>query len=156
MFARDFTVTYLQSHNLILVGTRRTNPWVELFEDQLNFRSGFVEGQPMLSYFDNRSPLPGESASYAVQWTKQGYCRVAYLPTPNRTGSVLLISGTDMPSSEAGGQFISTERWIQSLNSALGLNQKARLPYFEVLLKVDYMTWNTPKFELVAHRTYTF
>ncbi len=156
MFARDFTVNYLQSHNLILVGTRRTNPWVDLFEDQLNFRSGFIEGPPMVSYFDNHSPLPGEAARYAVQWSSQGFCRVAYLPTPNHAGSVLLISGTDMPSSEAGGQFISTELWIQRLSAALGLKGKSRFPYFEALLKVDYLTWNTPKFELVAHRTYTF
>ncbi len=156
MFARDFTVTYLQSHNLILVGTRRTNPWVELFEDQLNFRSGFVEGPPMVSYFDNRSPQAGESARYAGQWTSQGYCRVAFLPTPNRAGSVLLISGTDMPSSEAGGQFVSTERWIRDLSSVLGVSRNAKFPYFEVLLKVDYMTWNTLKFELIAHRTHTF
>jgi hypothetical protein len=156
VFAGDFAVSYLQSHNLILVGTRRTNPWVEMFEDQLNFRSVFRETPPMLSYFQNRSPFPGESAVYAVQWTKQGYCRVAFLPTPGRGGNALLISGTDMASSEAGGQFISSERWIQTLCSALGLGRNARFPYFEVLLKVDYMTWNTPKFELVAHRTLKF
>ncbi len=156
VFAGDFGVTYLQSHNLILVGTRRTNPWVDMFEDQLNFRSVFQETPPMLSYFQNRSPLPGESATYAVQWTKQGYCRVAFLPSPSRSGNVLLVSGTDMASSEAGGQFISSERWIQTLCSALGLSSKARFPYFEVLLKVDYMTWNTPKFELVAHRILKF
>jgi hypothetical protein len=154
VFAGDFAVSYLQTHNLILVGTRRTNPWVDLFEDQLNFRSMFREGTPMLSYFQNRSPLPGESATYAVQWTKQGYCRVAFLPSPSRTGSVLLISGTDMASTEAGGQYISSERHIQTLCSALGVSRKERFPYFEVLLKVDYMTWNTPRFELVAHRTH--
>lgn len=156
VFAGDFAVSYLQSHNLILVGTRRTNPWVELFEDQLNFHSVFEETRPMGSYFQNRSPLPGESATYAVQWRKQGYCRVAFLPNPSRSGNVLLVSGTDMASSEAGGQFISSERWIQNLYSALGSSPNARLPYFEVLLKVDYMTWNTPKFELVAHRTPRF
>jgi hypothetical protein len=156
VFAGDFAVSYLQSHNLILIGTRRTNPWVELFEDQLNFRSVFEETRPMGSYFQNRSPLPGESATYSVKWRKQGYCRVAILPSHSRSGNVLLISGTDMASSEAGGQFISSERYIQILSSALGLSPLARFPYFEVLLKVDYMTWNTPKFELVAHRTLKF
>jgi len=156
VFAGDFAVSYLQSHNLILVGTRRTNPWVDVFEDQLNFRSAFRETPPMLSYFQNRSPLPGESATYAVQWTKQGYCRVAFLPTPSHAGNALLISGTDMASSEAGGQFISSDRWIQTLSSILGSSRNGRFPYFEVLLKVDYMTWNTPKFEVVAHRTLKF
>jgi len=154
MFARDFTVTYLQSHNLILVGTRRTNPWVDLFEDQLNFRSGFVEGDPMTSYFDNRSPQAGESSRYAALWTRQGYCRVAFLPTPNHSATVLLISGTDMPSSEAGGQFINSEAWVQKLAAALNVGRHSKFPFFEALLKVDYMTWNTLKFELIAVRTH--
>ncbi len=156
VFAGDFTVNYLQSHNLILVGTRRTNPWVDIFENQLNFQSVFRETPPMSCHFLNRSPLPGESANYEVQWTKQGFCRVAFLPSPSRKGNVLLISGTDMASSEAGGQFISSERWVQTLNSALALNPKAPFPYFEVLLKIDYMIRNTPKFELVAHRIHKF
>jgi hypothetical protein len=151
VFAQDFAVAYLQSHNLILLGSRRTNPWLELFEDQLNFRSVFQE-TPALAYFRNRSPLPGESATYTVRWRKQGYCRVAFLPNPTRTRNVLVISGTEMASSEAGGQFISSERWIQALRSALGLGGKGRFPYFEILLKVDFVTWNTPKFDIVAHR----
>jgi hypothetical protein len=77
---------------------------------------------------------------------------VAFLPNLSRRGNVLLISGTDMPSTEAGGQFISNERWIQTLRSALGLSGNAPFPYFEVLLKADYRTWNTPRFELIAHR----
>jgi len=87
VFAGDFGVNYLQSHNLILVGTRRTNPWVDIFENQLNFQSVFREGSPMSCYFQNRSPLPGESALYEVKWTKQGFCRVAFLPSPSRRRS---------------------------------------------------------------------
>jgi hypothetical protein len=122
----------------------------------LNFRSVFQENPPMLASFQNRSPLPGESAAYTVQWTKLGYSRVAFLPSPSRSANVLLVSGTDMGSIEAGRQFITSERWIQRLRSDLGLSPKARFPYFEVLLKVDYLTWNTSKFDLVAHRTLKF
>ena len=153
VFAQDFGVSYLQSHNLILLGTRRTNPWLELFESQLNFRTVFQE-TPMLSLFRNTAPQPGESAEYAVLWRTRGYCRVAFLPIPSRTGNALLVSGTDMASTEAGGQFISSERWIRTLSTALNLSRNAPFPHFEVLLKVDYMTWNTPKFELAAHRIY--
>ncbi len=151
-FAQDFGVAYLQSHNLVLLGTRRTNPWVELFEDQLNFHSGFNEAPVMTAYFENRAPQAGESATYTVRWRERGYCRVAFLPTPTRNGNALVISGTDMASSEAGGQFITTDRWIRALRSRLGLEESARFPHFEVLLKVDYVTWNTPTFEIAAWR----
>ena len=149
--ARDFGVASLQSHNLILLGTRRANPWVELFESQLNFRSAFREA-PMMAWFQNESPLPGENALYSVVWQKRGYCRVAFLPNQRGGGNVLLISGTEMASTEPGGQFISSERWIQDLRSALKLTGTARFPYFEVLLKVDYVTSDNPTFEIIAHR----
>jgi hypothetical protein len=151
VFARDFGVSYLQSHNVILLGTRRTNPWMELFEGQLNFRSAFREN-PRLAYFENLSPLPGESATYPVNWARRGYCRVVFLPNPTRSGSILLVSGTDMQATAAGGQFISSERWLQALRSRLALAGTAPFPFFEVLLRADYMAVNTPKFEVVAHR----
>ncbi len=153
--ARDFGVASLQSHNLILLGTRRANPWLELFESQLNFRSTFREA-PMMVWFQNESPAPGESALYNAVWQKRGYCRVAFLPNQRGSGNVLLISGTEMASSEAGGQFISSERRIQALRSALKLTGRARFPYFEVLLKVDYVTSDNPTFEIVAHRVVKF
>jgi hypothetical protein len=150
---RDFAANYLNSHNVILLGSRRGNPWVELFEGQLNFRTVFLDDGAPVCYFQNQSPLPEESASYRVDWGRRSYCRVAFLPTPTGAGSVLLISGTDMASTEAGGQFISSERWIRALQSALKLNDKAQFPHFEVLLKVEYVTANTaPNFTLVAAR----
>lgn len=151
VFAQDFGAAYVQSHNLILLGSRRTNPWVDLFAEQLNFRSGFQEVPP-LAYFENRSPRPGESPAYPVTWQKRGYCLVAFLPNPTGKGNALIISGTDMASTEAGGPFISTERWVSALGAALGLTANSPFPYFEVLLKVDYAAWNTSKFDIVAHR----
>ena len=44
--ARDFGVAYLSSHNVILLGSRRANPWVEYSEGLLNFSSIFEEAGP--------------------------------------------------------------------------------------------------------------
>jgi hypothetical protein len=152
VFARDFAMSYLQSHNVILLGSRRANPWLELFENQLNFRSGFQE-QPPLAYFENHSPLPGENATYrGTSWEREGYCRVAFLPNLTRRGNILVISGTNSASTEAGGEFVSSERWMQALCSTLGLSKQARFPYFEVLLKVELLQAANPKFDIVAHR----
>jgi hypothetical protein len=152
VFARDFAVSYLQSHNVILLGSRRANPWLELFENQLNFRSGFQE-QPPVSYFENHAPLPGESAIYrGTSWEKEGYCRVAFLPNLTRRGNILVISGTNMASTEAGGEFVTSERWMQQLASTMNLSKQARFPYFEVLLKVELLQADAPKFDIVAHR----
>ncbi len=151
--SRDFGVGYLRSHNVVLLGSLRSNPWMELFETQLNFRSVFQDTEPPVSYFQNVSPLAGEAERYNEEWAFRGYCRVAYLPNPTRNGSVVLISGSDMASTEAGGEFISSERWIKALQSRLGLAPRAPFPFFEVLLRVEYLTKNTtPRFTMVAHR----
>lgn len=152
VFARDFTMSYLQSHNVILLGSRRANPWLELFEDQMNFRSRFQE-QPPLAYFENRSPKPGESPQYrGSSWERQGYCRVAFLPNLTGRGNILVISGTNLASTEAGGEFVSSERWMQALGTTLHLKRRDRFPYFEVLLKMELLQAAVPKFDIVAWR----
>ncbi len=152
IFARDFGMSYLRSQNVILLGSRRSNPWIESFEGSLNFRSERQENPPLVS-FRNHSPLPGERATYPVDWNRRGYCRVAFLPNLARSGNVLIISGTDMISTEAGGEFVSSEHWIQSLYSSLKVTGKTRFPYFEVLLNIDFVVPGTPKFNIVAYRT---
>ncbi|HKW98110.1 MAG TPA: hypothetical protein VJN43_10270 [Bryobacteraceae bacterium] len=153
IFARDFTVSYLQSHNVILLGSRRANPWLQLFEDRLNFRSGYREPPP-LSFFENHSPLPGELATYeGSSWEREGYCRVAFLPNLSHRGNVLVISGTNLASTDAGGEFISSERWVRALSSTLGLQKESGFPYFEVLLKVELLQSAAPEFNIVAFRT---
>ena len=55
VFARYATTAQVSSHNAILLGSLRANPWVGLFEDQLNFRTVFEES-PRAAYFVNRTP----------------------------------------------------------------------------------------------------
>ena len=106
-----------------------------------------------MAYFQNHSPLHGESGMYRGSSREhEGYCRVAFFPNPARHGNILVISGTNLASTEAGGEFITGERWMQALRSRLGLGQRDRFPYFEVLLKVDLLQAAVPKFEIVAHR----
>ncbi len=152
ILARDASPRHFESHNVILVGPRRANPWLALFEDRLNFRSRFDEAGPA-AYFENHAPLPSEEHTYAATWNTLGYCRVAYLPNNRDAGkSVLIISGTEMGSSEAGAEFITTERWVRQLRTTLGVTGKQPVPYFEVLLRTHLVISAAPSFEIVAHR----
>ena len=77
---------------------------------------------------------------------------MAFLPNLTRRGNILVISGTNMASTEAGGEFVTSERWMQQLASTMNLSKQARFPYFEVLLKVELLQAAAPKFDIVAHR----
>lgn len=149
--ARDASTQLVSSENAILLGSRRADPWVGLFEEQLNFRTEYQENPPA-ARFVNTSPREGEEPSYGAQWRQYGYCRVAFLPNPRKSGNVLLISGTDVISSEAGGRYVASEDSLHKLRDSLGLKAGDPFPYFEVLLKTRVVNNNIPWFEVVAYR----
>ncbi len=151
MSAREISSERMSSENSIVLGSWRANPWVGLFESQLNFRTEYHESPPSMR-FVNTSPLKGEEAAYPAEWRRTGYCRVAYLPNPRRTGSVLLISGSDVISTEAGGRFLTTESTLRELRQKLGLKRGEAFPHFEILLRAEIVSNTVPSFELLAYR----
>ena len=56
---RDFNVRQMRVDNVILLGSSRANPWMEVIAERLNFRYGFDQ-KSRYSYFENRDPRPGE------------------------------------------------------------------------------------------------
>ena len=151
ILARDAAPRHFEQHNVILSGPRRANPWLELFEPRLNFKSRFDETTKRSS-FENTAPAPGEQAAYTVQWTQRGFCRVAYLPGRDGHGTALLISGTDLTSTEVGADFMTNETWVQQLLSRLGAGTAGKVPHFEVLLGTNVLLSRTSSPELIAHR----
>jgi hypothetical protein len=151
VLARRADPGQIQGHNVILSGPRRSNPWVELYEERLNFQSRFEEGKRR-AWLQNRVPLPGEAAEYPVEWNKVGYGRVAYLPSVQAGASVLLLSGIDMSSTDACSDFVTSETRVRELFERLGVTEGGRIPYFEVLLRTTLLLGTTSRYEIVAHR----
>jgi len=151
MLARDAKLEYLRTGNTLLSGPRRANPWLELFEERLNFRSRFDQDQ-RASYFENRAPQAGEQPVYAVRWDARGFCHMAFLPSLDGAGSVLIVSGTDMSSGEAGIDALTDEGWVEQLRSKLGVRGEERTPYFELLLGTQIVGSAASRGELVAAR----
>jgi hypothetical protein len=153
VFARDFRIQSAPG-SLILIGHKKGNPWVELFEPRMNFRYEYVFiGTEFRGVLVNQSPLPGEEKRYVVDYEKNGYALVAYLPKPVGEGTALLLSGTDMSSIAASSRFIADPRSVGQLLDHLKVRQKDRIPYFEVLLRTKLLINTAPQFEILAYRT---
>lgn len=148
--ARDFNIRQMKSDNVVLLGSTRANPWVELIEDRLNFRFGYDQ-KSRHGYFENRDPLPSESKTYRTD-SSVSYCQIAFLPNLGKTGNVLVISGTEIEGTEGGSEFVTSESSMAQLRSRVGSNREARLPYFEVLAKSSRIGGATPGFSIVALR----
>ncbi|MCE5308661.1 MAG: hypothetical protein LLG20_13565 [Acidobacteriales bacterium] len=155
IFSRDFHARYLKTDDVILFGSRRSNPWVELVEDQMNFRFGFDEND-RAAFIVNRQSRAGEQGVYRAVprsgMDAASYCVIACLPNLSRTGSILMIAGTEMEGTEAGGEFLTSEHWLQNLSRSMQAAPHEPFPYFEVLLKNVKMGGTSPHFSVVAWR----
>lgn len=148
--ARQYMPALVKQDNVILIGGRVSNPWVELYEDRLNFIMNTKFEGLGLTTVTNRAPAKGEQQSYVSSDTT-GYCVVAYLPNPERTAKVLLIEGTSSEATEAAGDFLLSEGRFSAFREMLHAN---RLPYFELLLKTSQVRGTPLTAAIEAYRTY--
>jgi hypothetical protein len=156
--ARDFNLRLLATGNTILVGGRRSNPWVESFYDSLTFHVEHDEST-QLPYILNRSPRPNEQKEYrqdALVGSPRtyGYASVAYIRSPGSSGSVLLLSGTDGQASESAVRFVTTERLFMAFCRTIASTPRRRLPYFEVLLRNEKVSSSPMNVTPIAWRVH--
>jgi hypothetical protein len=147
-FARDFSIRNLKNHNAILIGSKRSMPWIELFEPQLNFR---ITYQGRRRRILNTAPRPGEEPVYQGSGPERGYAILAFLPNLERTGSILSLQGDDQVSTEAAGEFVINEESFATLQKRLA-PAGGRLPWFEALLKTSKVGNASSACEIVALR----
>ncbi len=129
--ARSYTPQNIKSNNVVLIGSRESNPWVELYKDKLNF---YVEYDPKLhrSYIVNRAPAAGEQSVYEIRNDKDhAYSVVAFIPNLSEHRFTLIVAGTDSQGTRAAGEFITSPAGIAAIRQRLPERQ---YPYFEVLL----------------------
>jgi hypothetical protein len=134
--ARDFRIRDLNSANSILVGFGLSNPWVEVFQQSVNFVLD-VDPVTKISFIANVHPAVGEQSRYNLGDPQkvnpaQGYATAALFPNPARSGWVLIVSGADVPGTEAAIRFLMTESLWSPFYQKIARN--GGVPSFEVLL----------------------
>jgi hypothetical protein len=151
VYARDIATDRFKSGSVVLVGSRRANPWVELFDDRLTYRA-HLDKDTQLALFDNATPRAGEPAVLRAA-PDQGYCRVALLDRKDTDGRVLMVTGTDLVATRAGSHFVVDEGALEDLAQALGISRGAPFPPFEIVLRVPLVLGTPASFERVVLRS---
>lgn len=147
-YARDLLVSDLKNSNAILSGSQDANPWVELFEPQMNFvlQDDLQRG---VRAFVNRKPLSGEQNIYTA--TQSEYGVLAYLPNLSGTGDVLIVEGSAVAGTQAVSDFLfvdgTLEPFLQSIKRKDG-----SLPHFEVLLASSNLNGSASRSQIIAYR----
>jgi hypothetical protein len=146
--SEEYRPALLDEDNLILIGVPLANPWMGLYEDRLNFTQSMYFDKAFSIY--DRAPKPGEQATY-IHTESEDYCTIAYLPNSGHKGKVLVIQGTNPPAYEAARFFLLSDDRLANFRNTLHVS---KLPYFEVLLKVSWISGTPLNATIVAYRTY--
>jgi hypothetical protein len=155
--ARDFQAIRLRTDQVILIGSKRSNPWAELLDSQLDFQYRFEGGQ-VETVIHNDKPKTGERLVYRTDdpsggSVPGGYCVVAKLPNFSGKGKVLLIAGTEMEATAAGGEFLLNESSLVQLSRSLSMRSNEPFPDFEILLRTTRVGGSSPTAHIIStHR----
>jgi hypothetical protein len=153
-YARDLRPNDLKTGNVILIGAAEANPWVELFEHNLNFvfQDDYKTG---IFSVINRQPQAGEPAQWGSRWNdpqRKVYGLVAYVPNLAGDGNVLLLEGTSMSGTEAARDFVMDDSqllpFLKRIQRADGT-----VPHFEILLGTRNVSASALRNDLLAWRT---
>jgi hypothetical protein len=154
-YARGVTAEDIKNANVILLGSKHTNPWVSLFEKRLNFRLEYTPNVDE-SYVLNEHPAGAEQNIYRNNTAANAnhtYGAIAYLPSLDGTGHVLIVQGLNMAATQAAADLLFNADAIKPVL------QQATLPdgslrSFEVLIETTSVGATAPGAQLIATRIY--
>jgi hypothetical protein len=150
-YARDVRVEDLKENNLILLGARHSNPWVELFEKDAAFR---LEHDERTSVFTvrNLQPATGEEAAVTVSpadLRDKTYGIITYHRNGDRR--VLVVAGTSVAGTEAASDFLLSDAgllpWLRKATVA------GEIHGFDLLLFARNLSGTVPRAEVLAFRS---
>jgi hypothetical protein len=153
-YARDVRPNDLKQGNVILVGAAEANPWVELFEHNMNFVF-FNDRDGKTFSVLNREPRGGEPRQWDSHYTDvqhRVYAVVAFLPNLGGNGNALILEGTSMAGTESAWDFVSDDSqllpFLKRIQRANGT-----VPHFELVLGTNNMSGSAVKNTVLAWRT---
>jgi hypothetical protein len=157
-YARDLRMDDVRSGNAILLGSVDANPWVGLFEQQLNFRFSFDPKRDTAPIIINQHPLAGEQPVYANHhdgsWHST-FGRIAYLSSLDGSGHILLVGGLNMAGTQAAGEFVLNPALMRPiLDHARAPNGSIRP--FEILIATSNVAANASSPHVVSERVAPF
>ena len=155
--AKDINANDLTHGEFIFVGSKTSDPWVELLDSRMNFQ--IVENGPHGSrYVLNRDPHSGEkkiyqSKSMGTLASGDDYAVIALLPRKEGGGSSLLLEGVRMEGTEAAITILRSQTGRAKLQNKLASINGGRTPrYFEALLHAQSVAGATISVDVIAAR----
>jgi hypothetical protein len=153
--ARSIATEDFKNSNVILLGSKHTNPWVSLFEAKLNFKLEYAPNVDE-SYVLNEHPAGTEQKVYRNGLNTAAsptYGAIAFLPGLDGAGQILIIQGLNMAATQAAADTLFNASSIQPVLQQAKLPNGALRP-FELLVETTSIGAAAPGARIVATRIY--
>jgi hypothetical protein len=154
-YARSISTEDLKHSNAILLGSVHTNPWVALFEKDLNFKLEYMPEVDQ-SFVQNKHPIGAERTRYlngTADAANQTYGVIDYLSSLDGIGHVLIIQGLNMAATQAAADVLFNSREIGPILKQAELPDGS-LRSFELLIETSSIGATAPGSQIVATRFY--
>lgn len=149
-YARDVRVGDLNGNNVILLGARQSNPWVELFERDATFRIDTDDVADTMS-ITNMQPIDGEPPVIVLsseQMETEIYGIVTYHRHEAGSGISLLVAGTTLAGTEAAADFVLDDNrlapWLHKAEA------RGEFRGFDILVRGRNLGGTAPRAEVVS------
>jgi hypothetical protein len=151
--ARNMQFSNLKSDdNFIFLGSPRSDPWVRLFDSQLDFR--FVIDKAGLESIYNGRPHPGEQSLYVPNSkrgaTGQSFAIIAFVQNPDQNGQALILAGANAAGTQVVGKLVTDLRRFSMALDKCGISPSSQIKHFELLLRVNMMASSPSEFDVEA------
>jgi hypothetical protein len=155
--ARDIQFSDLQTDaNFILLGSPRSNPWSNLYNDRLDFRFEY-DPKTGKEVIRNVHPRSGELPTYvatAPGWaTGQSYAILAFLKNLDQSGQVLWVAGQTGEGTEAAGELVSDLPRLDTTLKKCGIRTQAQ-DHFEILLRLNALAGSPSNVDPISCRVF--
>jgi hypothetical protein len=151
-YAREVTLDDLKQSNVILLGSSDANPWVELFQKDLNFQFEY-QSKTSTVIIHNLHPIAGEKSIYETDETDPAHSTfgvIAVTSNLDRRGRVLLIEGINMAGTEAAADYLFSDASASFLTRVL--DSKGNMQSFEVLVETSNIGASAPRAQIISQR----
>lgn len=151
-YARELRLDDLKQSNAVLIGSITANPWVELFQKELNFQF-YRDSKRNIELIHNMHPRAGEKEFYVTQEAdveRTTYGVIAVVPNLDHSGYVLMMEGINMAGTEGAADFLMSDRAAPLLERLLR-DHMLNSP-FEILIETSNIGANAPEPKMIAER----
>jgi hypothetical protein len=152
--AREIALSRLHTDdNFIFLGSPGSDPWVALFNNQLDFR--FVSPAPpghdsIIDVHPHGRELPVYVPTAPGYQTGQSFAIVAFVQNPDQYGQVLILAGMSREGTEAAGKFVVDLPRLATALQNCGIPPSGPMRHFEILLRVNIMAGVPNNSDVVA------